>query len=187
MPATPRYHHILLVIKPNLPSTFNVLHISSRRDDDIEQRLAVVERGARGARLELAALSQRQKKADERGQELGHKTDQLEQCFALLEAHVMAHSEVRACDLATRSCAAPSCDVWANPVAIWHMRRCDSKVACYIFIVYAAPACRYFYFSYSYRDGCTLLLQHAAWRLHRAAAPCHIKGTALLSVQHPVS
>lgn len=98
-----------------------------RRDDDIEQRLAQVERGARGARLELAALSQRQKKADERGRELGHKTDQLEQCIASLEAHVMAYSEVRACVLATWFCAA-QINVWADRAAVWHMHRYNSQL-----------------------------------------------------------
>lgn len=91
-------HHIIIMCclcQPHFPQV-HALHYARRRDDDIEQRLAQVERGARAARLELAALSQRQKKADERDQELGLKTDQLEESIASLEAHVMAHSEVRA-------------------------------------------------------------------------------------------
>ena len=71
-------------------------HMARRQDDAIEQRLAQVERGARAARLELAALSQRQKKADERNQELGHKMDQLEEHVDSLEAHAATDSEVRA-------------------------------------------------------------------------------------------
>ena len=75
------------------------MHMTRRRDNELEQRLAVVERSAHGARLELAALSDRQKKAVKREEALRQKMGQLERYSASLEAHAMAQSEVQACEL----------------------------------------------------------------------------------------
>ena len=158
--AMPCYHHVLLV-SAHL-SSFRASPLPRSRDNDIEQRLAQVERGARGARFELAALSQHQKKADERDQELGHRMDQLAQRVDSLEARVVAHSVVMAYAQGQQS-------GWMAQTTVLACVNIASACMCTVHVT--DP------------DTCTSSLHHAARPVQTAPAAAtalhHLQGSAL--------